>query len=179
MAWTTPITWTTNQTVTAAQLNANIRDNLLETAPAKAATQGGYFVTSSPNTIVERLSVQAFDGAGDTTTSTTFADLSGGASPAATATTGAKAIVLLMASVSNSAVNGLSVMGVEVSGATTTAASDSASLRFTSATASANLTGSAAMAYTLNPGSNTFTAKYRVSAGTGTFGSRRINVLPF
>ena len=31
----------------------------------------------------------------------------------------------------------------------------------------------------LNPGSNTFTAKYRVSSGTGTFLSRRIIVMPF
>jgi hypothetical protein len=31
----------------------------------------------------------------------------------------------------------------------------------------------------LTPGINTFTAKYRVSASTGTFSSRRIAVMPY
>jgi hypothetical protein len=30
----------------------------------------------------------------------------------------------------------------------------------------------------LTPGSNTFTMKYRVSSGTGTFADRRISVMP-
>jgi hypothetical protein len=33
MAWTAPITWTTGQTVTAAQMNANVRDNINAIAP--------------------------------------------------------------------------------------------------------------------------------------------------
>jgi hypothetical protein len=31
----------------------------------------------------------------------------------------------------------------------------------------------------LNAGSNTFTMRYRVTAGTGTFSARRIGVIPF
>jgi hypothetical protein len=35
------------------------------------------------------------------------------------------------------------------------------------------------MISSLTPGSNTFTMKYRVTAGTGTFLARQIAVIPF
>lgn len=40
MAWTAPRTWVTGELVTATLLNAHLRDNLLETAPAKVTTAG-------------------------------------------------------------------------------------------------------------------------------------------
>lgn len=40
MAWTAPYTYTTGELVTASMLNADIRDNLLQTAPAKVTTAG-------------------------------------------------------------------------------------------------------------------------------------------
>ena len=51
MAWTAPLTWTTGQIVTAANLNQQIRDNLLETASAKAAAAGDVFVATGANAI--------------------------------------------------------------------------------------------------------------------------------
>ncbi len=40
IAWTAPRTWVANDILTAAQLNAHVRDNLLETAVAKATAAG-------------------------------------------------------------------------------------------------------------------------------------------
>ena len=40
MAWTSPRTWVALEVLTAALLNTHLRDNLLETAPAKVTTQG-------------------------------------------------------------------------------------------------------------------------------------------
>ena len=52
--WTAPVTFVSNATLTAAQLNAALRDNMLETAPAKALQAGGYFTSNSANSISER-----------------------------------------------------------------------------------------------------------------------------
>ena len=50
-SWTAPRTWTTGEIVTAAILNAHVRDNLLETAPAKVTTQGDLVYATAANTI--------------------------------------------------------------------------------------------------------------------------------
>ena len=51
MAWTTPRTWTTGEIVTAAYMNTHIRDNLLETAPAKVTTTGDLIVGNGSNAL--------------------------------------------------------------------------------------------------------------------------------
>lgn len=51
MAWTTPRTYTTGELVTAAILNTHVRDNLLETAPAKVTTAGDIIVATGANGI--------------------------------------------------------------------------------------------------------------------------------
>jgi hypothetical protein len=51
MAWVAPRTWVTGEIVTAAYLNSNVRDNTLETAPAKAAAAGDIFVATGANAI--------------------------------------------------------------------------------------------------------------------------------
>lgn len=52
MAWSTPRTWTALETATAAMMNT-IRDNLLETAPAKAAASGDIFYATGANAIAK------------------------------------------------------------------------------------------------------------------------------
>lgn len=49
MAWTTPTTWTSGQTVTAATLNTQLRDNLTFAATAKAVSLGRTSTLSVPN----------------------------------------------------------------------------------------------------------------------------------
>lgn len=182
MAWTAPMTAVSGSVYTAAQFNTFVRDNLNETSPAKATTQGGYFVTTAPNEIVERLGERDTDADSGTTTSTSFTDLDAPADvgPTVTVDTGQLAVVLWGAQMSNDTAN-LSVRtGVEVSGATTNAAADIRALTYDPGDADAIFQGSHVVFFDdLNPGSNTFTLKYRVSGGTGTFLRRRLIVLPY
>lgn len=51
MAWTAPRTWVSGETVTAAQLNTHLRDNMLETAPAKVTTAGDIVYATGANAL--------------------------------------------------------------------------------------------------------------------------------
>lgn len=51
MAWTAPRTWTTGELVTAAIMNTHVRDNELETAPAKAAANLELFEATGANAL--------------------------------------------------------------------------------------------------------------------------------
>lgn len=163
---------------TAAQFNTFVRDNLNETAPAKATTPGGYFVTSTLNEIVERIGNRETIATSETTTSTSFTDLTT-TGPTVTVTTSSLALVIFGCEQSNSG-TGSTRTSVDVTGATTVAAADIRSLTLGGVTAGAELQASHAVFYdALMPGSNTFTMKYRVSSGTGTFSRRRLIVLPY
>lgn len=111
-----------------------------------------------------------------TTTSTSYTDLAT-SGPSVTVTTGTTAIVIVSAKMSNNNNYPDTFMGFAVSGASTVSASDanaavhkSGNWGGGSRTACIVLTG-------LTPGSNTFTAKYRVASDTGTFSDRTITVL--
>jgi hypothetical protein len=163
---------------TAAQFNTFVRDNLNETAPAKATTLGGYFVTTSLNEISERVGSRTTVATSETTTSATFDDLTT-PGPAVTVTTSNLALVIFGAEQSNSG-TGSTRTSVDVSGASTIAAADIRSLMLSGVTAGAEIQASHAVFYDdLTPGVNTFTMKYRVSSGTGTFSRRRLIVLPY
>jgi hypothetical protein len=71
-------------------------------------------------------------------------------------------------------------MGFAISGATTVAAADTWALALGSAAANVGGQVSATFLVTgLNSGSNTFTAKYRVSNNTCTYLNRNIIVTPY
>lgn len=111
-----------------------------------------------------------------TTTSTAFTDLTT-SGPAVTVTvpTSGAVLVTVTGRLFNSAAN-FTIMGFALSGANTVAGTDTRSLlvfgtNAVQASATYLVTG-------LTAGSTTFTAKYRVSAGTGTFSDRSILVRP-
>lgn len=112
---------------------------------------------------------------GQTTTSTTYTDLAT-AGPAVTVTTGTKALVILSAELYNNTASSYTMMSFAVSGASTVAASDNnrillnASNQYVDCSFAMVVTG-------LTAGSNTFTAKYKVTTGTGTFSARKIIVV--
>lgn len=54
MAWTAPLTAALNGTLTAAQFNTHVRDNLLETEAAKATAA----ITETPVTTVTTVKVK-------------------------------------------------------------------------------------------------------------------------
>ena len=164
---------------TAAQFNTFVRDNLNETAPAKAATAGGYFVTTSLNEIIERVGARETITDSETTASTSYTDLST-IGPTVTVTTGPLALVIWGAQMSNATQDLSTRMSIGVTGASTIAESDVRALSFDPSSAGGIFQGSHAVFYDdLTPGVNTFTAKYRVAGGTGTFLRRRLIVLPY
>lgn len=178
MAWTAPMTAVANAVFTAAQYNAHVRDNLLETAPAKATAAGNYFVATGVNAIAERVISTSRVNTSQTTASTSYTDLAT-AGPAVTVTTGTRAMVWTNCQLQNSVDSAGTHASVTVSGASSIGASDAAAISLDGVLA-ANpwRLGTCYMFDTLTAGSNTFTMKYRVSAGTGTFHRRHIIVMP-
>lgn len=112
------------------------------------------------------------------TTSTSYTDLTT-AGPAVTVTTGTKALVIITALQYNDLAGAYSRSSYAVSGATTTAASDTVCIANRQPAASADLAirvSSASLA-TLTAGSNTFTMKYKASTSNALFADRSIFVM--
>ncbi|MDT4991412.1 MAG: hypothetical protein QOH97_1304 [Actinoplanes sp.] len=177
MAWTAPATFTDGSILTAAQLNA-MRDNFNETAPAKATGAGGFIATNGVNSVIQRNPGSDTVNTSETTTSTSFVDLATVGPRALSVVTDVRAIVWFTAQLNNSGAGNESIVGVAVSGATTAAADDNVSLDNQSATAFSDITACRATRFTVTAGTNNFTAKYRVTAGTGAFRRRQIVVIP-
>jgi hypothetical protein len=183
MAWTTPLTAVSNASLTAAQWNASVRDDLLVTAPALATTAGSIFAATGTNAIAQRVPTAAAIGNTETTTSVSYTPtLSGGAGtagPAVTATTGAKALISFHCRQSTS-VNSINVWtSVAISGSSAIAPSDTWAVSFDMSGLQI-YHGLCYMEPNIIAGSNVYTLQYRISgAATATFSTRRINVVPF
>jgi hypothetical protein len=126
-------------------------------------------------------SAGAYVSTGQTTTSTSFTDLAT-AGPSVTLTTGTTVIVATTSLHSNTSANananqGNNYHGFSVSGASTVGAADGYSARGPQIHNS-HTYGRTSVMYVsgLTAGSNTFTSKYRVQDGTGTFSERHITV---
>lgn len=181
MVWTTPKTFSTGDSLTSEDLNVYLRDNFNETAPAKAKEAGGFFVVADFHEIMERRVHQDFNLHTGSTTSTSYGDLTGsyGTGPTVTVDTGTTALVIMGAHLWNSTAGATVLMGHEVTGDSTLGAGDSLALLFEPASATQTLASSYwALREDLTPGTNTFTAKYRVTSGTGSFIRRRLMVIP-
>lgn len=181
MAWTAPMTAVSGAVYTAAQFNTFVRDNLVETCPAKASVMGSYFVTTATNQIGERVASQATVGTSDTTSNTSWGDLDNTSGPLVTCTTGSTALVVVGARIGpNSSGTSSAKMSWAVSGASSiSAAHDWAAGINGLGGSGAVYTSRAFLATGLTPGSNTFTAQYSVASGTGTFQYRSLLVMPF
>jgi hypothetical protein len=113
----------------------------------------------------------------ETTASTTYTDLATvGPTQTVTIPASGKALVIVTALESTSNQSGIVFTSFAVSGASTVAATDARALEVQGnnavrASATSVVTG-------LTPGANTFTAKYRTTAGTATFAARDIVVIP-
>jgi len=107
------------------------------------------------------------------TTSTSYTGLT--TADAVTLTTGTSVLVLFSINTAGSGVIDTSV-AVDVSGATTIAAADGVS-NAKAITAASTYHVGRGVVMTVNAGSNTFTLKYKVSGGTGTFSGRVLAVI--
>jgi hypothetical protein len=180
MAYSTPMTAVSNAVFTAAQFNASVRDNILETAPAKATATGQLFVATGANAIAARTPTRSTNATAQTTSSiASYGDLAT-VGPSVSVTTGAAALVHVSALVQNATGGGGGYMGFAVSGATTIAPTNDRALRLISTTAGeANRATVFHHQISLTPGSNTFTAKYTTpTGGTATFSERELGVIP-
>ena len=175
MAWTAPLTAVAGGIFSASIFNTYIRDNLNEMAPAKSTVVSSWFPVSGVNQVTERYPAQMSTLGSSTTTSTSFGNLADGITTSVTVSTGTQALVLIYSTIDNSGTN-RTWMSYQVSGATATAADDTRSINQGT---SSNVRWGATFLSTLTAGSNTFTLRYRVTAGTGTFAVRRIGVIPF
>ncbi|MFW5415101.1 hypothetical protein J0910_00310 [Nocardiopsis sp. CNT-189] len=182
MAWSAPLTAVAGTALTAAAWNASVRDNLLETAAGKATTAGGHFAVTGTNEIAERLGAADAVLVTETTTSTSYTDLET-FGPSVTVETGVGALVMVHGVASNTGTSGSARMAYEVAGATAISPADNRGIGIVGAQGAAVVCSGVALhtaaSLPLTPGSNTFTAKYRCSSGTGEFLSRRIVVIPF
>lgn len=179
MAYSTPLTAVSNATLTAAQWNASVRDNLLETAPAKATAAGRLFVTTGANSIAERVPSSNTVAATEGTASTTYTDLTT-VGPTVTVTTGTTALVGITGGMAQSAVGGYCNASVAVSGASTVAAGTFV-LNFRSGATNQQIVATNFNMMTgLTAGSNTFKMQYNAGAGggTATFFNRHLVVIP-
>ena len=114
-------------------------------------------------------------GTGQTSASTTYVDLAT-VGPQVTVTTLTTAWVDLSAYISNTGGGSNQWMAVAVSGATTIPAADSNAITSGSPATYAYSLGGGVLVAGLTPGANTFTAKYRTVAGTGTWEYRNLRV---
>lgn len=179
MAWTTPRTWTSSEVVTASIMNTHVRDNFNETAPAQVTAASQIVVSDGANSLTTRSPVEDEVNTSESTASTSYTDLTT-SGPAVTATTGTSALVFYQAQMSNTSSTGINYVSMAISGATTNSANDNRAIIYEQPGASDKDIRMAVyeFATALTAGSNTFTLKYRVSAGTGNFNKRGIAVLP-
>lgn len=181
MAWSTPLTAVSNAALTAAQWNASVRDNLLETPAAKFTAAGQMFISTAANAGAARsVGAARVSGGSQQTSSSTLGDNLTTVGPSTTLNTGTAALVLVTAFCMNTTAGQGTYMGYSVSGASTIAASADRTLRIMSGAASERSRATAANWQTgLTVGSNTFKAQYAVVAtGTGDWDEREIAVLP-
>jgi hypothetical protein len=175
VAWSAPMTAVSGSVFTAAQFNTYVRDNLNECPTAKATSAGQIFVSSAANTIAARKVAADFISTSETSSSTSYTDLAT-TGPTVTATTSLSAIVSTYCNMTN-ATNPI-WMSYALSGATTDAANDNRGIQVQAA-GGQRIGGTFFHSAILTAGTNTFTAKYRVStSGTGTWSDRRLMVIP-
>lgn len=187
MAWTAPMTAVSGNIFKASEFNTHIRDNLLQTAPSFNTPTGAFFVTSGTNVLRTTMPQGASVTTSQTTTSTSYANLTTVGPTVADITVQSFTLVGLGAEVSNSASGNMTRMSLEVTGAF----KDEDGNPITTFNFPANDAWSVGQSTTvahqfggffvfnLQPGTYTITAKYKVAGGTGTFANRSLYVFPF
>src|SRR4249919_21771 len=172
MSWAAIPTFTDGNALTGAQMEI-IAADIEESAPAKATTEGYWFISgSSANLINERAIVSNKILTQQTRASASYGALAT-AGGTVTATTGTKALVHHACQSFNSAA-GTNWNSYKISGATTVASSDEWAGE--SNGTDGNRQGVSEL-HTVTAGSNVFTQEYRAGSGTGTFDDRIIIVM--
>jgi len=180
MSWTSPLTAIANTTLTAAQWNTFLRDNMNAQGPAAANSAGSYLVTTGLNSLIMRTPGVDYQSISDSTNSTSFGDLDppGGS---VTVVTGVRALVTIGCQISNSTAGCGGRASIDLAGDTERPADDINVVGAESGTASDTFKLTWTTLYDpINPGTNIFSMKYRASiGGTATFSGRLMMAMPF
>lgn len=152
MSWTAPRTFVTGEIETASIFNTHLRDNLTALQAQSAVV-----------------------AAAETSASTSYANLAT-AGPALTLVTGTQVLLTVGAEMAASAAASV-YMSAAVSGASTLAAADpSAVVANSSSVFNVSQQSYQSLFTGLTAGTNTFTAKYKVSGNAGTWINRNLVV---
>lgn len=206
MAWTAPASATTGQVVTAAFWNAQVKDNMLETAAATAQAAGDLIYADAANSMGARRAKPAADGsflvsdiavsainwrtvaadadtAGFANTNTSYIGLDAwgfDAEVEVLVNSGTNALVFLQARLSNNTAGQTTFLSYLVSGASSVVPAANRGISYESSNANDQAEfGGAILQTGLNFGNNRFTLYARVDGGTGTIARPMITVIPF
>lgn len=156
----------------------NLKSGVINTASAvTTASIAAAAVTASK---LATGATAALIATSENTASTSYVDLAT-VGPSVTVTIGSNGLALVTVGciASNNTIQKALFMGFVVSGANTLAASNPNALYQQTTIAGGSFSGSKVILLSgLNAGSTTFKAQYAVEAGTGTFSSRQIAVVP-
>ena len=181
MAWTAPMTAVAGTVFTAAQWNATVRNNLNACAPAIATTGARWLVSNGFNSLVERQPDVEYIGTTESTTSSSYGDLAT-LGPIVTMTTSTKVLVTIGGHINSNTAQSGGKIGVDVSGATSLAASDANCFFATAPLSLAPYKGTWTTLFDehMVAGDNIFTLKYRaVDGGTCYFSNRLLVIMSF
>ena len=183
MAWTVPMTAVSNAVWTSAEWNTYIRDALNETIPAKAENVSDLFFGNGSNGVVTRPGVLVDTvSTAETLNTTAYSDLATvGPEVTFQKNSGQPVTIVFGALLSAATTNSYAIASVELSGATTYAASDNHCLQLDGVAGNnpqrlfscLRIAGGS-----LGNGATTVTMKYRSNA-SATFSNRFLAVLPF
>jgi len=178
MVWTAPMTAIAGDIFKASQFNTHVRDNLLETEMGLPVTGDDYFfVTTGVNSISASIPTLSLVATSQTTTSTTYTNLTTVGPTINDLNVNNKVLISVGADMVNNTSGERCRMSVEYSNDGTTVSATDTMCVANSGTLRHNI--GASFVLTTVPGTYTFTAKYRVSAGTGTFVNRNLFIFPF
>lgn len=178
MAWTAPMTAVAGATFAAAQFNAYVRDNLNETAPAKATAASQLFVSTGPNAIATRVPTTASIATLELLGTQAYSDLAT-PGPMVTVATGTIAIVSFAAALSVATSDTSIWVSAYVSGASTVLPSDAWSIQADGISGGNYVRYGMTHVFTgLTPGTNTFGLQYKAGASMSYFRNREISVIP-
>lgn len=174
MAWTVIPGFVDGDPVTAAQLNA-LNANLNETAAAKAtaATFARHFVSSGANQVAERLIKDDIIDTNQTTSSTSYADLATVGPQINAIPTGAFMLVWINCKLETTVSGESARASFAVYGVSSITSSDARGI-LNQNTANYEIRAGITALMAVTAGDNVPSMEYRVSAGTGEFGNRRI-----
>lgn len=176
------IVFTPNTIIKSTEVNANftgLQDGTdINSSAITTAKIADGAVTSAKLSIGDQ---NSYVSTAQTTVSTSYVDLATvGPNVTVTVPASGKVYIGISVHIANSVSGNSSLVALDISGANTVAAADDSRycLPMQASGNSYGQKGFGVIVTGLTPGSTTFTAKYRVSAGTGTFRQRQLTVIP-